>query len=288
MIKYSDIIKCFDSNEWDFSYLTFSEMQEVLNHPIKLINRIEEIKLYKTDFQEQSICLIVVKHTYDFDYTLNKFFIETLNEYYSNLNYRVFECNYKYAAVKSGLGQYAKNSLFYHSKFQFDSHIAVFLFPEGIDDLPNRKPANFHLLKSCENCEDCIKACPVSAININDQSRTWIDLIKCDNFCHFGNHGKIPSIKWNLVKINNLNLSQEEIYNIQNFQDWIQTVGPGGEFLNINGNNSYVVFPICRECTSQKKCSKYGGKYPYDWNRILIFNKEKKEEGGKYHHGNII
>lgn len=271
-ILYNDIINCFDLNEWDFSYLTGQEIFEVLNQPIKLTNHVDEIKLYGQDFQDDSIFLVVVKHSYDFDYTITKFFPEILNKNF-NLTFRLFECNYKYAAVKAGLGQYAKNSLFHHPKFDFDSHLAVYLFQDNIIGLPKRNASNFNLLAQCEGCNDCINACPAHAINLNDMGRTWINLQTCDNFCHFGNGGRIPSIKWNLVKINNIPLTQEQVYKITNFPQWIQAVGSQGEFLKINGNSHHVIFPVCRECTSQKRCTKYGGKYPYDWNRVLIFDK---------------
>lgn len=274
IIDYNKIISLFDPNEWDFSYLTFQEINEVLNQPIKLENQVEKIKLFGKNYNIDSIFLVVVKHTYDYDYSLIKDFSTTLDKYKNE--FELFECNFKYAAVKSGLGQYARNSLFHHPVYDFDNHIAVFLFKDGLINLPQRKKENFNLLSVCENCDDCIKACPASAINVNSMGLTWIDLEKCDNFCHFGNNGRIPSIKWNLIKINEIPLSYKEIYDIVDFPSWIKTIGDErGKKLSINNQTHYVTFPICRECTSQKRCTKYNGKYPYNWSNVKIFKKEE-------------
>ena len=37
MIDYNEIINLFDKSMWDFSYLTYEEIQEVLNFPIKFL-----------------------------------------------------------------------------------------------------------------------------------------------------------------------------------------------------------------------------------------------------------
>lgn len=273
-IDYNIFNQFFSPDEWDIGYLFGKEIYEVLNQPIKLHNQVDNIKLNGASFDDTTIFLVVVKHSYDFDYSLNIEFNKILVENQIKLNYEIFECNYKYAAVKAGLGQYARNSLFHHPRYDFDLHLAVYLIRDNIYNLPSRNLENFNLLDSCNNCYDCIHACPAQAIHINSQGRTWIDLQACDNFCHFGNHGKIPSIKWNLVKINNINLTDQEIWDIHNFQDWQKAIGPQGEFLKLNNENSCVIFPICRECTSQKRCTKYNGKYPYDWNRVIIREKQ--------------
>ena len=267
-ISYNSIVSKFPSNEWDFSYLTFDEIQEVLNHPIKYDDMLDKLFTYGFQCDETSIFLVCIKKSSDFDYSLHKSFEDIIHNNIPELNYREFWCNFKYAAVLSGLGQYAKNSLFYHPIFQFETHIIVYVIHNKIIDLPNRKKPNFSLLSLCNNCNDCIKACPVSAINIGPTG-TWIDLYKCDNFCHFGNHNIIPSMKWNWVKIHNFNLNYEEIYNIHNLSDCREKCGytPSG-CVKINNIVYDTILPVCRECTSQKKCSKYNGKYPYDWNNV--------------------
>ena len=270
-ISYNDIINQFESDEWDFSYLTGLEMREVLNQPIKQANAIGTFELKPLQYNNNTIFLIVAKHGYDYDYTINKLFPIKIKKL--NLKYEFFDaCNQKYAAVKAGLGQYAKNSLLHHPRFDFDFHLGIYILHDEIINLPERNKADFTLLKQCEGCNDCINACPVHAINIGKNDRIWVDLELCDNFCHFGNNGRIPSIKWNLIKHHNIPISNKDIYQITNFQEWINKTGQYS--LNINGNQECVIYPICRECTSQKRCTKYGGKYPYDWNRVLVLKEE--------------
>lgn len=270
-ISYNQIYKNFNSDNWDFSYLTYNEIWETLNHPIKYQNIIEKLTFFGIDFPKNVTFLVVVHLSPDFDYTLVNTFQNICKEKIPNLQYQEFFCNYKYAAVQSGLGQYAKNSLFYHPKFQFDTHLAVFIIFNELTDLPKRNKPNFNLLKQCEHCNDCINACPVNAIHYNN-NQGWIDLYKCDNFCHFGNHHIIPSIKWNWLKIGDYNLTDNQIYNIHTFADLRNNVGQTDctNIIKKNNKKYNAIFPVCRECVSQKKCSKYNGQYPYDWNNIKL------------------
>jgi hypothetical protein len=32
-----------------------------------------------------------------------------------------------------------------------------------------------------------------------------------------------------------------------------------------DGQKLFIQYPVCRECVSQPKCTKYGGKHPYKW-----------------------
>ena len=275
MIKYNDIIKHFNKEEWDFSYIKYNEIWEILNQPTKMGFSIENILFRKNPLpREQSILLVCVKKTKDFDYTFFSPFIYECKKYFPDLNIKEFQCNYKYAAVRAGLGQYTKNSLFYHSHFNFDTHIGVFLIEEDIVELPERKSANFNLLSMCNNCNDCIKACPVNAIHY-ENNKTWINTYDCDNFCSFGNSSKIPSLKWNWFTLdedlNSIFTNFEDIYNVQNYYDLSQKSNKlNSRMIKINNKNHTVVFPICRECTSQQKCTKYNGNYPYKWNDIII------------------
>lgn len=264
IISYKEIISLFD-DEWDFSYLTYDEMMEVLNFPVKMGNNHLERLVQNNDIPTTAHFLIVVKHTIDYDYSLNLIFRKKCEEHFINIKLGDFWCNYKYAVVKAGLGQYAKNSLVYHNKFQFDTHFAVFIIFNPIIDLPKRELNNFALLDQCKNCFDCQNACPVSAIHYNnDNNYAWIDMNKCDNFCFFGNHNKIPSIKLNHYLLQELSL--EEKRNICSYKDLHQIfpniiLSPG--YID-NNEIHYIQYPTCRECTSQKKCTRYGGNYPYD------------------------
>ena len=267
-ISFSNIVKLFNKNEWDFSYLTAIEMNEVLNFPVKLGNNlISDVNDHKIELKKSNnIFLIVIKKTKDFDYSLEPIFFKTINNNIPNLNLDIFHCNFKYAAVKAGLGQYARNSLFFHPKFNFETHIGVFICYSNLIDLPKRNIENFSLLSLCNNCNDCIKSCPVQAIHDN-----WIDMEKCDNFNFFGNHNYIPSIKYGAKQFYAPFLSDENLKKVTNFAEFKQATGKTiKNFVIINGEKIAVRYPTCRECTSQKKCSKYNGKYPYENSKVKI------------------
>lgn len=270
MIDYNEIINLFDQNIWDFSYLTYKEIQEVLNFPIKFPpNFIKKWVYEDIGFNNSVMFLIVVKQSKNYDYSLNVDFQNICDKYLPQLQYEEFWCNYKYAAMLAGLGQYAKNSLFYHPKFQFETHLNVYVIHNQITNLPKRKSPNYNLLSQCENCNDCYNACPVNAIH-NQFGQIWIDTYKCDNFCFFGNHPDIPSIKWNKVPIEYGINDKTLIYNIQTCQDFYKTFPTAikTDYIDDNGQRHRNQYPICRECTSQPKCSKYNGNYPYDWNDV--------------------
>lgn len=265
-ISYNDIINLFDS-EWDFSYLYYEEMEEVLNFPIKMApNHLERLVEWNNDIPKDAIFLVIVKHTEDYDYSLNHTFEIKCRD---NLPIELtnFWCNYKYAAVKAGMGQYAKNSLFFHNKFHFETHLSVFIIFNKIVNLPTRNMSNFSLLAQCNNCNDCYNVCPVNAIH-NQSKPYWIDMNKCDNFCFFGNHPRIPTIKYNHKLLSHL--TTEEKFNIQNYEDFHKlypNITLNSSYIK-NGQLTYYQYPTCRECTSQPKCSKYGGNYPYNWQNV--------------------
>ena len=272
---YNDIIKNFNNNEWDFSYLNFEEIWEVINQPIKYDNIIHSLMFNGIPFNKNNIFLVIIKKTKNFDYTFLTQFDKIKNEYFPELNYKPFWCNYKYAAVKAGLGQFAKNSLFYHPVFQFETHISVICIEDEVYGLPQRKQPNFKLLKLCEGCLDCYNACPVKAIHNQNEYNVWIDTYKCDNFCHFGNHMEIPSIKWNWLfmdeDVKDYFQNNKEIFSISNYfelQNFCKKTSC--QYITYDGVQYEAIFPICRECTSQPKCSKYNGKYPYNWNDVIL------------------
>jgi hypothetical protein len=62
-INYSNLISNLDKQEWDFSYLTYSEMMEVLNFPVKIsINHLEHL-IQHPDLPDTATFLIVIKRT---------------------------------------------------------------------------------------------------------------------------------------------------------------------------------------------------------------------------------
>jgi len=68
-------------------------------------------------------------------------------------------------------------------------------------------------------------------------------------------------------------LSDEKIFQIQTDKDLKNLTGYDIIPSKIENNNEikYIQYPICRECTSQPKCSKFNGKYPYDKDRVKIY-----------------
>jgi hypothetical protein len=187
--------------------------------------------------------------------------------------------NFKEAAILAGLGVRAKNSLIYSYKFGFDCHIAVVRFEDEIVDLPTNKRINYKIWNRCVGCDDCEKSCPVGAIHNegNDPLAWWLDSTKCDNFIGFGNHSTIPSVKkfWHQYVYPEVNAD-----NVENTTDALQSKlsfengGLNSMLFDKNGydydgqvvrkNGNVVNIPFCRECTSQPRCSKWNGKYPYD------------------------
>lgn len=269
-ISYLKLIQLFDLNEWDFSYLTYTEMMEVLNFPVKIsVNHLEHL-IQNPDLPTTATFIVAVKHTQDYDYSIGDIFTKTCINYFPNIQIGSFWCNYKYAAVKAGLGQYAKNSLFYHYKFQFETHLYVAVIFNEIINLPNRPLSNFNYLSQCENCTDCQLACPVQAIH-NQDHFIWIDMEKCDNFCMFGNHDTIPSVKYNFILLSDMNQSDKrKINSYAEFNQLFPDISISSGVLTQDGKKCWYQYPTCRECTSQPKCSKYNGKYPYDWNNVQI------------------
>lgn len=269
VIDFMEIIKLFD-NEWDISYLTPTEINEVLNFPIKMApNVLEDIEQGQQGFPTGNF-IVVVHHTEDYDYSIVQQFCDKCIENFGPIDIQYFWCNYKYAAMLAGLGQYAKNSLFYHPVFEFDSHLAVFQINEIIVNFPERKKPNRNLLSLCEGCDDCASACPVHAIH-NSDGLIWVDMNLCDNFCFFGNHDKIPTIKWNNRQI--AHLSKEELFNITSYADYVKLFPNqpfSAKFLGEDGQIHWYQYPTCRECTSQRRCTKYKGHYPYNWDNVKI------------------
>lgn len=123
----------------------------------------------------------------------------------------------------------------------------------------------------CENCNDCSKACPVQAIHVNEYPY-WNDFIKCDNFCLYGNHEKIPSIKINWAKIEAPYLTEEQIFEMKDPKTCFNVSKKEiRSFFYRNGRQIFVQYPVCRECASQK-CTKYKGNYPYDKDNVKMFD----------------
>lgn len=268
IFSFLQIKALFNDDIWDIGYLYPDEMKEVLNTPIKFPSN---LPIY-TEELNFKIYLIIIKKTKNFDYTIRHDFYKTVKKNIPNLNLSYIYCNYKYAAVLAGLGQYARNTLLYHNKFQFETHFTMFGIEQELTELPIRNEPNFSLLKRCENCYDCIKACPAQALHINSQGKTWIDTVTCDNFNHYNNHPTIPSLKENWSKIEAPWLTEQQLFQIKSGKSCLEIANKSiNHEIWLKGKKYSVIYPICRECSSQKRCSQFNGNYPYDKNEVSFF-----------------
>ena len=283
---FAQIKECFDDNTWRLGYLTKDQTNLVYNIPV----RREYLNVFQNNCFipiEDNLVIIFVQHTVDFDYGQIEKITQILNTNLKDLEIFPQELlNLKMAMVLSGLGQYGKNSLIYDDIFGFDIHIAAMAIKNPIRDLPKQQPARFGFLPQCKDCVDCFNACPVKAIHNQQEGPVWIDAAACDTFCHFGNHPIIPSLKWTHLTIENPWLKYEDIYNIDSRLHYEEVFSrPIDAFVTIKGEKKFLSMPVCRECTSRPKCSKYNGKYPYqqsidrinkEFNINIMLEKEQK------------
>lgn len=281
-ISFKDIKKLFDPEEWDISVISGEELQRASLYPLKLVaHPFGKNYTNKIHFDILPNTLVMVKKGHTWDYT---HYIEGVNILKkSNLNkasWFPIYTNFKEAALLAGLGVRARNSLIYSYKFGFDCHISAVGITEQIVDLPTNRRHNKNLWRRCKGCDDCAKACPVGAIH-NDEQPNWLNSTKCDDFIGIGTHDTIPSIKSFWHKNVYPEFSKEEIDSIKTNKDTRDFLRRHNFDPRINNlpfdRNGYtfdgqvvrkdgiaVNIAFCRECTSQPRCSKWGGKFPYN------------------------
>jgi ferredoxin len=278
-ISFNDIKNLFDDT-WDVGVITSQDLHRISLMPIK-----QKAHLFGADFTNDihyeglTNTIILVKQGQTWDYTHYEEACILLKN--SGIeNWFPIYTNFKEAVIQAGLGVRARNSLVYSYKFGFDCHISAIGFEQTIVDWPTDKRVNRQLWKRCSGCDDCIKACPVNAIHGLEEPY-WLDSGACDNFIGMGNHPTIPSIKkfWgdNVYP----GFPKEVLYNIKSYTDTKKIFGDWFPF-NKNGysfdgqvmrhNGEAINIPFCRECTSQPRCSKWGGKFPYD--KVIPINVE--------------
>lgn len=251
-IEYKDLIAEFDKNLWQFSYLTSEEIQKIMNIPIKFRNEIQ-MSTYNGNYKQElsAFWLIGIKYGELYDYSCQADMIKVLSRKFPRELFKTYDTiNLKEACIEAGLGQRAKNTLIYNSAFKFNFHIVLVSINNiQVKNLPTRESPNYNILSSCINCNKCLLACPVSAINYDEQRQlTWIDLYKCASFCDFGNHPTISSRKWDCLR-NKYNF--QTIYSINDINECINTIGK-----HINEFDQGGIMQICRECRNQCECGK--------------------------------
>lgn len=269
-IIFSDIQKLFPQDKWDVGFLTEDQLKICAYSPIK--GKAQEYGAdYTNNIHYLSIVNSIVLACYSpdsWDYSLYKEADDILRK--SGLeNWFPIYTNFKMAAILSGLGVRAKNSLIYGHKFGFDMKICVIGFEDKIIDSPVPERVDLQYWERCDGCPDCRLACPAGAIH-NDREPYWLDSSRCDDFMGFGDHPRIPSIKKFWHKNVHPEVPQDIVDNMKSCMD------VGGELtFDANGytldmqtgvlkNGTPIPVPFCRECQAQPRCSKWHGDYPYE------------------------
>jgi hypothetical protein len=263
-ISFNTLKALFPEDEWDVGYLSSERLLQAALSPIKhKWNYVGEDFTNATSFSNVTNAIVLIKKSHTWDYTLYTDAEKTMQD--SGIcGWHPVYTNYKEAAILSGLGVRAMNSLVYTYKFGFDCHITVIRFDQEIIDVPTNKRVNTKMWSRCKGCDDCAKACPVGAIN-NKEEPYWLNSSKCESFIGQGDHPTIPSIHKFVIK--KVYAGKPPIFSQPVVGDRPETyiIGNGysydGTVVRKDGKAVHV--PFCRECTAQPRCSKWNGKYPY-------------------------
>ena len=277
MPNFSHIKNLFPEKEWDVGYMTAPQLLKCAYKPVK-----RKFHNYGLDFAndihffgERNCVVLIRQASIPGDYG---FYEEAANIMHKSSlrKWAMIYTNFKEAAIQAGLGVVAKNSLVYSYCFGFDSKICVIGFDDKITNTPTNKRVNKKLWNRCVGCWDCAINCPVKAIHNegNKMENNWIDSSRCDNFIGLSDHPKIPSIKKFWHKYVHPEVPKKVVDKLKNWFQVKKKYGGHGLPFDKNGYIFHYSFGVkkdkknipvsyCRECTSQPRCSKYNGKYPY-------------------------
>lgn len=277
-ISFNHIKSLFDDS-WDVGVISSETLKRIALTPLKAkmhsnVNNNSRIYTDSIHYNNLVNTVILIKNGSTWDYT----HYDEANHILENSEFKKDQewfpiyTNFKDSAIFAGLGVRARNSLIYSYKFGFDMHICAIGFNNEIIDLPTNKRVNYKLWSRCNGCADCVNACPANAIH-GVEEPYWLDSSACDNFIGYSDHPTIPSIKKFWHKYVHPEVSKHIMDQMKTQQDVDNFFGKALPFNNngytYDGNvtrhdGDIVVVPVCRECTSQPRCSKWGGKYPYE------------------------
>lgn len=267
-LDFNEFRQLFDDS-WDLGYISKDDVLKCTQFPVK-----EKYHVFGEDrvgglhHQDVTEGIVLVKDGAAWDYSHYHELAKIVLENNVEGIYPVYT-NYKVAAVAAAVGVQARNSLIYSFKFGFDCHIAMIGSHRKIINIPNReRKVNDKMWKKCEGCWDCVKACPANAIKDG-----WIDGGACENFIFFGDDPEIPNVIDFWHKNVHPEIPTSVVKQVKHVKDMhlvggIRWDANGFEYdgnrTTKDGKNVYI--PHCRECTSQPRCSKWNGKFPYEKN----------------------
>lgn len=269
-VKFSDIRNLFPADQWDVGFLTEEQLKMCAYSPVKA-----KPQEYGADFTNNihyfSIVnsIVLVRHSPDsWDYSLYREADDILKDSGLREWFPIYT-NFKVAAILSGLGVRAKNSLIYSNAFGFDMKICVVGFDDKIIDPPSPARIDLNYWERCDGCSDCRLACPAGAIH-NEEEPFWLDSGRCDDFMGFGDHPTIPSIKKFWHKYVHPEVPKDRVDNMKSCLDLGSELSfdANGYILDqqtgVLKNGAPIPVPFCRECQVQPRCSQWNGKYPYE------------------------
>ena len=268
-ISFNHILSLFSKTKLIISYLNFTEINKILNFPCKEIDnyyydRESFQKLKKTN----GICLLILSPT------KNPLSPKEINNHLQQINNLKFEevdfLNKKLSVVTAGLGQYGRNQLVYNNNFGFAYGIFTYFVYNSIIDLPKKPSPNYSLLNLCKNCYECIKNCPAHALHGNDYPM-WLDESACQHFYWYGDHPKIPSIKYGVNKLLKNKYTKEQLKTVKDSQTCKELFGFSFSERDIilNGKEYHLDLTVCAECKNQLPCRRDPIIYDKDFLKIV-------------------